>query len=155
INSGTSTGLVDGIPTKDPAFGTDARWIDPALSAQAEMLGHKVVEPGAALATHLMGVCRRPADEILTRDATKHLIDELKTTMPAVVDGLIRSVMSVAEVQGILQLLLREQVSIRQLGLILETLGDHGTRSKDPILLAEYVRHRLARQICTKYRNAE
>ena len=119
------------------------------------MYGYTVAEPGAVLATHLTEVCRRHADEILTRDATKHLVDELKKTSPAVVDGLIPSVMSVAEVQGILQMLLREQVSVRQLGLILETLGDHAPRSKDPILLTEYVRHRLARQICTRYRNAE
>ena len=83
------------------------------------------------------------------------LIDELKTTSPAVVNELIPSVMSLAEVQAILHLLLREQVSIRQLSVILETLGDHAPRSKDPILLTEYVRHRLARQICTRYRNAE
>ncbi len=71
------------------------------------------------------------------------------------VSELIPGVMSLAEVQAILHLLLREQVSIRQLSVILETLGDHAPRSKDPILLAEYVRHRLARQICTRYRNAE
>jgi flagellar biosynthesis protein FlhA len=72
-----------------------------------------------------------------------------------VVNELIPSVMTLAEVQSILQLLLREQVSIRQLSLILETLGDHASRSKDPILLTEYVRHRLARQICSRYRNSE
>ena len=155
IDSGMTTGQVDGIATKDPAFGTDAKWIDPAVATQAEMYGFTVVEPGAVLATHLTEVCRRHADELLTRDATKHLVDELKKTSPAVVDGLIPSVMTVAEVQGILQLLLREQVSVRQLGLILETLGDHAGRSKDPILLAEYVRHRLARQICTRYRNPD
>lgn len=155
IDTGVTTGQIDGIATKDPAFGTDAKWIDPAAATQAEMYGYTVVEPGAVVATHLTEVCRRHADEILTRDATKHLIDELKTTSPAVVDGLIPNVMTVAEVQGILQLLLREQVSVRQLGLILETLGDHAPRSKDPILLTEYVRHRLARQICTRYRNAE
>jgi flagellar biosynthesis protein FlhA len=155
IDTGVTTGQIDGITTKDPAFGTDAKWIDPAAATQAEMYGYTVVEPGAVLATHLTEVCRRHADEILTRDATKHLVDELKTTSPAVVDGLIPSVMTVAEVQGILQMLLREQVSVRQLGLILETLGDHAPRSKDPILLTEYVRHRLARQICTRYRNTE
>jgi flagellar biosynthesis protein FlhA len=155
IDSGMSTGQVDGIATKDPAFGTDARWIDPAVANQAEMLGYTVVEPGAVLATHLTEVCRRHADEILTRDATKHLVDELKSSSPAVVDELIPKTMSVAEVQAILQMLLREQVSVRQLGLILETLGDYAPRTKDPILLTEYVRHRLARQICTKYRNAE
>ena len=155
IDSGMTTGKVDGIATKDPAFGSEARWINPGLADQAELYGYTVVEPGAVLATHLTETCRRHADEILTRDATKHLIDELKTSSPTVVSELIPGVMSLAEVQAILHLLLREQVSIRQLSVILETLGDYGTRSKDPILLAEYVRHRLARQICTRYRNAQ
>ena len=155
IDSGMTTGRVDGIATKDPAFGTDAVWIAAGLQDQAELHGYTVVEPGAVLATHLTEVCRRNADEILTRDATKHLIDELKSSSPAVVDELIPSVMSLAEVQAILQILLREQVSIRQLGLILETLGDYAPRTKDPTLLTEYVRHRLARQICTRYRDAE
>jgi flagellar biosynthesis protein FlhA len=155
IDSGVTTGQVDGIPTKDPAFGSDAKWINPGLADQAELYGFTVVEPGAVLATHLTEVCRRHADEILTRDATKHLIDELKATSPTVVSELIPGVMSLAEVQAILHLLLREQISIRQLSVILETLGDHGPRSKDPILLTEYVRHRLARQICTRYRSAE
>jgi flagellar biosynthesis protein FlhA len=146
---------IDGIATKDPAFGSDAKWINPGLSDQAELFGYTVVEPGAVLATHLTEVCRRHADEILTRDATKHLVDELKSTSPAVVNELIPGVMTLAEVQAILHLLLREQISIRQLGVILETLGDHAPRSKDPILLTEYVRHRLARQICTRYRNSE
>lgn len=155
IDSGLTSGPIDGLAAKDPAFGTDAKWINPALQDQAELRGYTVVEPGAVLATHLTEICRRHADEILTRDATKHLINELKTTSPAVVDELIPSVMTLAEVQGILQMLLREHVSIRQLGLILETLGDYATRSKDSILLTEYVRHRLARQICTRYRDAE
>lgn len=155
IDSGMTTGTIEGIDTKDPAFGTDARWISPGLQDQAELYGYTVVEPGAVLATHLTEVCRRHADEILTRDATKHLVDELKAVSPAVVDELIPGVMSLAEVQGVLQMLLREQVSIRQLGLILETLGDYGSRTKDPVLLTEYVRHRLARQICTRYRDQE
>lgn len=155
IDSGSANGLLDGIDTKDPAFGTDAKWINPGLQDQAELHGYTVVEPAAVLATHLTEVCRRHADEILTRDATKHLVDELKTVSPAVVDELIPAVMSLAEVQGILQMLLREQISIRQLSLILETLGDYAPRSKDPVLLTEYVRHRLARQICTRYRDAD
>ena len=153
IDSGMTTGKMDGIPTKDPAFGTDARWITSANRDQAEMMGYTVVEPGAVLATHLTEVCRRHADEILTRDATKHLVDELKNSQPAVIDELIPGVMNLAEVQNVLQILLREQVSIKQLALILETLGDYAGRTKDPILLAEYVRHRLARQICTRYRD--
>lgn len=155
IDSGMTTGQVEGVATKDPAFGTDARWIIPGMQDQAEIMGYTVVEPGAVLATHLTEICRRHADEILTRDATKHLVDELKQTQPAVVEELIPGAMSLAEVQGVLQLLLREQVSIRQLALILETLGDYAGRTKDPILLAEYARHRLARQICTRYRDKD
>ncbi|TWU27788.1 flagellar biosynthesis protein FlhA [Bythopirellula polymerisocia] len=155
IDSGMTTGKIDGIDTKDPAFGTDAKWIQPALQDNAELLGYTVVEPGAVLATHLTEVCRRHADEILTRDAAKHLVSELKQSQPAVVEELIPGAMSLAEVQGVLQLLLREQVPIRQLALILETLGDYAGRTKDPILLTEYVRHRLARQICTRYRNEQ
>jgi flagellar biosynthesis protein FlhA len=155
IDSGLTRGQVDGIPTRDPAFGTDAKWIQVGRKDEAEMLGYTVVEPGAVVATHMTEVCRRHADEILTRDATKHLIDELKATHPTVVSELIPGVMSLAEVQAVLHLLLREQIPIRQLGTILETLGDYGPRTKDPVLLSEYVRHRLARQICTRYRNAQ
>jgi len=155
IDSGATTGQVDGIATQDPAFGAEARWILPSRQDEAEMYGYTVVEPGAVLATHLTEVCRRHADEVMTRDSTKHLVDELKATSPAVVDELIPGAMTLAEVQGVLQQLLREQISVRQLATILETLGDHAAKTKDPVLLAEFVRHRLARQICTRYRDKE
>ncbi|MEO1498023.1 MAG: flagellar biosynthesis protein FlhA [Planctomycetota bacterium] len=155
IDSGMTTGMVDGIETVDPAFGAPARWITPERQDQAEMLGWTVVEPGAVLATHLTEVCRRHADEILTRDATQHLLDELKQQSPTVVTELIPEVMTLAEVQNVLRLLLREQVSIRQLATILEVLGDNAPKSKDPILLTELVRHRLARQLCTRYRDRD
>ena len=119
------------------------------------MLGYTVVEPVSVLATHLTEIVRKHADEILTRDATKHLIDELKKTSPAVVDELIPGQMKLAEVQQILQLLLREQVPIRNLGPILETLGEYAPRTKDPMLLTEYVRHRLARTISNRYRDRQ
>ena len=155
MDSGVTTGKVPGTPTKDPAFGTPALWIDPAARDQAEMLGYTVVEPAAVIATHLTETVRKHADEILTRDATKHLIEELKQTSPAVVEELIPGVMKLAEVQQILQMLLREQVPIRNLGQILETLGDYASRSKDPILLTEFVRAKMARTISTRYRDAE
>jgi flagellar biosynthesis protein FlhA len=119
------------------------------------MLGYTPVEPAAVLATHLQETVRRHADELLTRDAAKHLINELKKNSPAVVEELIPSVMKLAEVQQVLQMLLREEIPIRQLGAILETLGDFGSRTKDPIWLTEYVRHRLARTICTRFRDRE
>ena len=155
MDSGMTTGQVPGIPTRDPAFGTPALWIQTGMREQAEMLGYTVVEPGAVLATHLTETIRKHADEILTRDATKHLLDELKKTSPAVVDELIPGSMKLSEVQQILQILLREQVPIRQLAPILETLGDYAPRSKDPILLTELVRARLARTLSTKYRDAQ
>jgi flagellar biosynthesis protein FlhA len=155
IDSGITTGKVDGIATKDPAFGADAKWITPDRQDDAEMFGYTVVEPGAVIATHMTEVCRRHADEILTRDAMKHLVDELKASHPTVVSELVPGVLSLAEVQAVLHLLLREQVPVRQLGVILETLGDWAPRTKDPILLTEYVRHRLARQICSRYRDTE
>ena len=155
MDSGTTSGRVQGIATREPAFGTPAVWVEPPMRDQAEMYGYTVVEPGSVIATHLTETIRRHADEILTRDATKHLVDELKRTSPVVVDELIPGVMKLAEVQQILQMLLREGVPIRQLSAILETLGDYAPRAKEPILLTEYVRHRLARSICTRYRNAE
>ncbi|MBN2580283.1 MAG: flagellar biosynthesis protein FlhA [Pirellulales bacterium] len=155
IDSRMTRGKVPGIATTDPAFGTPALWIEPGVRDQAEMLGYTVVEPGSVIATHLTETVRRHADEILTRDATKHLMDELKRTAPAVVEELIPGVMKLAEVQQILQLLLHEQVPIRQLGPILEVLGDYAPRTKDPVLLTEYVRHRLARTLCTRYRDKE
>ncbi len=155
MDSGMTTGELPGHETQDPAFGQRAVWIEPGLSDRAEMLGYTPIEPAAVLATHLQEVVRRHADELLTRDATKHLLDELQQTSPAVVDELIPAVMRLAEVQQVLQMLLREQVPIRQLGTILETLGDHAPRIKDPVWLTEHVRHRLARTISTRYRDAE
>jgi flagellar biosynthesis protein FlhA len=155
IDSGMTTGTIPGVATKDPAFGTPAVWIEPGVRDRAEMAGYTVVEPCSVIATHLTETVRKHADEILTRDATKHLIDELQQTSPAVVNELIPGVMKLAEVQQILQMLLREGVPIRQLSAILETLGDYAPRTKDPILLNEYVRHRLARSICTRYRDKE
>ncbi|MBN2022714.1 MAG: flagellar biosynthesis protein FlhA [Pirellulales bacterium] len=155
MDSGVTTGKVSGTPTVDPAFGTAALWISPSTREKAELHGYTVVEPGSVLATHLTSTVRDYADELLTRDATKHLIDELKRVSPAAVDELIPGAMKLAEVQQILQMLLREHVPIRQLSVILETLGDYAPRIKDPILLTEYVRNRLARTICTRYRDRE
>jgi flagellar biosynthesis protein FlhA len=155
MDSGMTTGKIPGTPTKDPAFGTPALWINSSVRDQAEMYGYTVVDPGAVIATHLTETVRRHADELLTRDATKHLVEELKKNTPAVVEELIPGQMKLAEVQQILQMLLREQVSIRQLAIILETLGEFAPRTKDPILLVEYTRAKLARALCTRYRDKD
>ena len=153
IDSGKTNGRIDGEPTRDPAFGRPAVWIETTTRKKAETLGYTPEEPAAVIATHVQEVVRRHADELLTRDATQHLIDELKKTSPAVVDELIPAMMKLNEVQQVLQMLLREEVSIRQLGLILETLGDYAAKTKDPIYLNEYVRQRLARTICTNFQD--
>jgi flagellar biosynthesis protein FlhA len=154
MDSGMTSGTVPGIAVREPAFGTPALWIQPSAREQAEMYGYTVVEPGAVIATHLTETIRKHADEILTRDAAKHLIEELKKTSPAVVEELIPGQLKLAEVQQILQILLREQVPIRQLSAILETLGDYAPRTRDQILLTELVRARLARTISTRYRDS-
>ncbi len=148
-----TTGMVAGEETREPAFGKRAFWIEPAIRQQAEIYGYRVVEAGAVLATHLQEVARKHAEELLTRDVTKQLIEQLKKSSPTVVDELIPSVLKLSDVQQVLQNLLREDVPIRQLGAILETLGDYAGRIKDPIWLTEYVRNRLARTISHRYRD--
>ncbi|MCH8046045.1 MAG: flagellar type III secretion system protein FlhA, partial [Planctomycetes bacterium] len=102
MDSGMTTGKVPGIETREPAFNTPATWIDPATRSQAELYGYTIVEAVAVLATHLTEVVRQHADELLTRDATKHLIDELKETSPTVVEELIPNQMKLYEVQKVL-----------------------------------------------------
>lgn len=155
IDNGGTTGVIEGIATKDPTFGSPAVWIDPIRREQAAIYGYTTVASGTVLATHLQEIARRHADELLTRDATKHLIDELREAAPAVVDELVPGVLKVAELQQVLQGLLREDVPIRQLAIILETLGDHASKTKDPVWLIEYVRHRLARTISSRYRDRD
>ena len=153
MDSGVTSGTIEGDSVRDPAFDQPAVWIEAGSRDRAEMMGYTLVEPVALLATHLQEIVRQHADELLTRDATRSLLDELKKTSPAVVEELIPGTMKLGEVQRVLQSLLCEEVSVRQLGLILETLGDYAPKTKDPVWLNEYVRHRLARTICTHYRD--
>ena len=148
IDTGMTTGPIPGEETREPAFGRRAWWIDTMMRQQAEIYGYQVAEPGAVLATHVQEIARRHADELLTRDQTKQLIEQL-------VDELIPAQMKLADVQHVLQILLREDIPIRQLGTILETLGDYAQRLKDPTLLTEYVRHRLARSISQRFRDGQ
>lgn len=153
IDSGLTLGPIAGEETTDPAFGKRAFWIDPKSRHQAEIYGYQVAECGAVLATHVQETARRHAEELLTREVTKQLVDQLRKGAPTVVDELIPSVMKLSEVQQVLQNLLREDIPIRQLGVILETLGDYAHRVKDPTWLTEYVRHKLARTISHRYRD--
>ncbi|GIW97183.1 MAG: flagellar biosynthesis protein FlhA [Pirellulaceae bacterium] len=151
IDIGNCSGQIEGVATREPAGNRPAVWITPDQRIQAEMFGYQIVSPSAVMATHLQEIARKHADELLTRDMTKQLVDQLKEMSPTVVDELIPGLMKLSEVQAVLQNLLREDIPIRQLGLIFETLGDYAPRIKDPMFLTEYVRNRLARTICQRF----
>jgi flagellar biosynthesis protein FlhA len=126
-------------------------WIPQRMRERAEMTGYTVVEPSAVIATHLTEMIKANAWEILTRQETQALIDHVKKTSPAVADELIPNLMSVGDVQKVLQHLLRERISVRNLVTILETLADNASKTKDTDALGELVRIAMARSICKQF----
>jgi len=138
---------VPGQDTREPAFDVPAKWITPQTQGQAIAAGYAVVDPTSVLAAHLSEVIKQNANELLSRHETKRLIDRLSDSHPKLIDELIPKLMSLGEVQKVLQQLLREQVSIRDLGTIMETLVDTASFNKNPIALVEAVRHTLGRAL--------
>lgn len=138
---------VMGEPTSEPVFGLPALWIDPALREQAELNGYTVIEPSAMMATHLSEIVKGHASELLSRQDVQSWLDQAKNTQAAVVDELVPSILSLGDVQKVLQHLLRERIPIRDTVTILETLADFGTRTKEPEQLGELVRTAMARTI--------
>ncbi len=155
MNPGTATEEIEGTHTREPAFGLPAIWIPAARKAEAEMLGYTVVDPASVIATHLSEIIKANAPELLSRQDVQNLIDNVKKTAPAVVDELIPAQMTVGEVQRVLQNLVRERISIRDLVTILEALGDAAGTYRDIDTLTEYVRSRMARSICSQYAQPE
>lgn len=151
MNSGTVFEEVPGIETQEPAFGLPALWIPEAEREQAELNGYTVVDAVSVLATHLTEVIKQHAAEILGRQETQNLIDNLKKTNPSLVEEVVPDMLSVGEIQKILENLLVERVSIRDMATILEVLADYGRATKDTEILTEYVRHAMARQITQMY----
>jgi len=142
---------VIGIETVEPAFGLPAIWIDEAMKERAELSGYTVVDPPSVVATHLTEIVKRHAHELIGRQETKMLIENVRESYPALIDELIPSILSIGEVQKVLTKLLREKVSIRDLVTIFESLADHGQYTKDPDILTEYVRQSLSRQITQQF----
>ena len=142
---------ISGIPTTEPAFGLPAVWIEDGARAEAEALGYTVVDSESVIVTHLTETIRRHVDELLTRQETKKLVDTLKELNAAVVEEVIPDRLGLGEVQRVLQQLLRESVPIRDLGTILETIGDRASVTRDPLLLAEYARQALGRTITSGF----
>src|SRR5271165_6806531 len=147
ISSDVNPPKLAGTPTKEPAFGVAAIWIPRALESQALASGYAVVDQTSVLATHLAEIVRQHAYELLTRNETKRLLDRLGESHPKLVEELVPKVLSLGELQKVLQQLLREQVSIRDLATILETLLDASLLSKNPVLLVEAVRQSLGRAL--------
>ncbi len=143
---------VVGIPTKEPTFGLPAIWVNQEMKVRAEAAGYTVVDTPSVVATHLTEVLRKHAHELLGRQETKSLLDHLKTTVPAVVDDVVPSTLTIGQVQRVLCNLLQEKISIRDLTTILETLADAGKQTKDTDVLTEHVRQALARQICHQFK---
>lgn len=155
MDSGLVTNTIDGIATKEPAFGLDACWIEEHLRERAETFGYTVVDATSVLITHFTEVIRNHADELLTREEVNNLIEGVKERAPKLVEEVIPDKVKPAELQKVLQALLRERVPIRDLESILETLSDWIAHTKDIDILVEYVRHALRRSIVAQYANRD
>lgn len=155
IDSGGILQPVMGTPTKEPVFGLEALWIEPGLRDMAERNGYTVIEPSAMLATHLSEIVRGHAAELLSRQDVLALIENAKQQNAAAVEELVPAVLSVGEIQKVLQHLLRERVPIRDMVTILETMADFGARTKDPDQLGELVRANISRTITRQHADAE
>jgi flagellar biosynthesis protein FlhA len=147
MNPGDAFGTLSGIPTTEPAFGLPAVWIADAQQSEAEAFGYTVVDGESVIITHLTETIRRHAADLLTRQDVRALLDQLKESNEAVVTEVVPDVLSLGELQRVLQRLLTEGVSIRDLGTITEAVGDKARITRDPSLLAEYARHALGRAI--------
>lgn len=149
ISSDMQASPLEGSDTHEPAFGVAAKWIEPHLQEKALASGYAVVDQTSIIATHLAEIVRQNAHELLTRQETKRLLDALAETQPKLVEELVPRLLTLGELQKVLQLLLREQVSIRDLPAILETLLDAALVSKNPVHLVETVRQGLGRSLVT------
>jgi flagellar biosynthesis protein FlhA len=155
ISSDAAPPALPGTSTREPAFGVAAHWIAPALQNQALASGYAVVDQTSVLATHLAEVIKQHAGDLLTRQETKRLLDRLADSHPKLVEELVPKLVSLGEVQKILQQLLREQVSVRDLATILETLLDAAALTKNPVLLVEASRQALGRALIRPLLNEE
>ncbi len=147
MNSGTVFEEIPGIETIEPAFGLPALWIPESQREQAELNGYTVVDAVSVLATHLTEIIKQHASEILGRQETQNLVDNLAKTNHGLVDEVVPELLGIGEIQKVLSNLLNERVSIRDMSTIMEVLADYARATKDPEILTEYVRHAMGRQI--------
>jgi flagellar biosynthesis protein FlhA len=153
MDSGAASGKLNGVETREPAFGLPAWWIAEGMRSHAEMMNYTVVEASGVLATHITEVVKSHASELVTREEVAALLKQLKEKAPALVDEVVPGQIKPGELQKVLQNLLRERVPIRDLETVLESLGEWAGKTKDLEVLTEAVRHGLARTICGQYRD--
>jgi len=147
INPGQVHGSLEGTPTKEPAFGLDAVWIDPAQRDYARTLGYTVVDPATAIATHLNTLLRNNASELISHDETQQLLDKVAERSPKLVEDLVPEKLSLATITKVLQNILDESVSVRDMRTILEVLSTESSRTQDVEELTAAVRPKLGRMI--------
>ncbi|MCK5145278.1 flagellar biosynthesis protein FlhA [bacterium] len=151
LNPGAASGELEGMEVIEPAFGLPATWIAAKDREKAEMLGYTVVEAVAVLTTHILEILKAQAHLILTRQDVRNLLDNMKKEQPVLVEELVPNILSLGIVEKVLQNLLKERVSIRNLGTILESLSDWGLMSKDSAVLTEYARQALSETLIKPY----
>jgi len=155
LASGEVAREVEGIPTRDPAFGLPAIWVGEGKQQEASRAGYTVIDLSTVVATHLTELFKRHADELLSRQTVQQLLDGLAEFQPKLIEELIPNLLSLGSIQKSLQNLIRERVSIRDLQTICETLADHAQITKDSDILTEYARQALARTITKPYETAD
>ena len=155
ISPGTEKEKIEGIPTKDPAFGLQALWIDESGVDSAQLAGYTVVDVPSVITTHLTEVIKNHSHELLGKQDVQKLLDTMTKTQPKVVEELVPGLLSLGVVQRVLQNLLKERISIRDLQTILETLSDYSSITKVPDMLTEYVRQSLSRNITKQIQNPD
>jgi len=153
MNSGGINESLDGIPTRDPAFGLSSFWVTKEMKDKAEILGYTVVDAISVLSTHLQETLKNNFDKILSRQAVKQLLENLKKEYPAVVDDISPDILSLGTIQKVLQNLLKELIPIKDLVQILEALLDYSKVTKNVDVLTEYVRHSLGNTIANLYKD--
>ncbi|PLX91407.1 MAG: flagellar biosynthesis protein FlhA [Desulfuromonas sp.] len=155
MNPGMATENIKGIATEEPAFGLPATWISEDKKERAQIAGYTVVDCTTVMATHISEIIKRYAHELLGRQEVQNLLDNLKKSYPKLVEDLVPDPLNLGMIMRVLQNLLREDVSIRDLRTVLETLADYASPGADPDLLTEHVRSALARSISGKYAQAD
>jgi len=155
MDAGAGGEKIDGIKTTEPVYGLPALWVTPAKKEQAELAGYTVIDPESVFITHLSETIKKHAHELLTREDVQSLIDRLRKSQPALVGDVVGELVPIGLLQRILKNLLADNIPIRELGTILESLGENAPKTKSPTALTEIVRKSLARTITQQYKSED